>query len=560
MHGRRRPCYEPLAAAWRWWSCPDDAHNRKLGRGGDAGNISVSAASDRRYPLLQMCQPRDNSALETVDPPAVSLGEPPPASDLAPTPARPQSRLAAGLLLLEARILLALAQVFYAGYGLGVGNQTIQIPFLHHHINPDLYAKDPAIQTARDYPSFFFHGLAWLARRIEIPRLYLSLHLLTTLAVLAAGYALARTISGLHAAGIVMVLLLLGGHHRALAGDEMYSLGFTHTWAVFPLAIVAILLLYRGWTMAAFALAGAIFNLHALTAAYLGAMFGFWAACQALRREGIALWRQSRPHLDADPSTAPLSQDGRLSVPDDAEPAVSSSGRGARAGQGRVPVGRPDGRFPDPRVADNVVHGEPFAGVQRRVGALDHAALARSFLPDKLVAGGQLRAAAIRADLRPGGRGPWVSHGASAEAQGHTAGGGGGDSLCDRIRIQRNPARCAGDPGAALPQLAAADGDCAGPHCHGHCARLARAVDLARMGFTGRARWSSPRLAPRWRRWRSRRWWRICRTRWRCCWSRHWSTGGSPGHGRLWRNGASVDGGGVAPDRVRRPGTGNPDG
>jgi endo-1,4-beta-xylanase len=333
MHGRRRPCYEPLAAAWRWWSCPDDAHNRKLGRGGDAGNISVSAASDRRYPLLQMCQPRDNSALETVDPPAVSLGEPPPASDLAPTPARPQSRLAAGLLLLEARILLALAQVFYAGYGLGVGNQTIQIPFLHHHINPDLYAKDPAIQTARDYPSFFFHGLAWLARRIEIPRLYLSLHLLTTLAVLAAGYALARTISGLHAAGIVMVLLLLGGHHRALAGDEMYSLGFTHTWAVFPLAIVAILLLYRGWTMAAFALAGAIFNLHALTAAYLGAMFGFWAACEALRREGIALWRQSRPHLDADPSTAPLSQDGRLSVPDDAEPAVSSSGRGARLGR-----------------------------------------------------------------------------------------------------------------------------------------------------------------------------------------------------------------------------------
>ncbi|HEY7115153.1 MAG TPA: endo-1,4-beta-xylanase [Tepidisphaeraceae bacterium] len=174
--------------------------------------------------------------------------------------------------------LLALAQVLFAGYELGVGNQTIQIPFLRHFQDPTLFANDPVVKTAADYPTYFFRLLAYVVPGGDVPAAYFYLHLLTTFAVLAAMAALTRAMFGDRLSGGIVVLILLAGHHRALAGDEFYSTGFTHTWAVFPLAIAAIMLLYREHVFAAFALAGIIFNLHALTAAYLLAMFVTWAA------------------------------------------------------------------------------------------------------------------------------------------------------------------------------------------------------------------------------------------------------------------------------------------
>ena len=77
--------------------------------------------------------------------------------------------------------------------------------------------------------------------------------------------------------GVILVAMLFAGHHHALAGDELYSPGFTHTWAAFPIAIGVLILLYRDRAWLAFVLAGVLFNLHALTAAYLLAMLLVWA-------------------------------------------------------------------------------------------------------------------------------------------------------------------------------------------------------------------------------------------------------------------------------------------
>src|ERR1041385_8627517 len=61
---------------------------------------------------------------------------------------------------LELVLLLAFAQLMFAGYRLGVGNQSIQIPFLKHWMDSRLYANDPMVkQTLADYPSFFFRLL-----------------------------------------------------------------------------------------------------------------------------------------------------------------------------------------------------------------------------------------------------------------------------------------------------------------------------------------------------------------------------------------------------------------
>jgi hypothetical protein len=175
-------------------------------------------------------------------------------------------------------LLLAVAQVALAGYQLGVGNQAIQIAFLKRFADPTLYASDAMVQgTMPLYPSLFFKGLAPLLRFVDVGPLYLVLQLVTSFLTLAAVYGLGRAIFHSHASGLAAAALLVSGKLHALAGDGLYSEGFTHTFVALPLAVAALALAYRGtvrsW-IGAFALAGVLFNLHALTAAYTLLMLG----------------------------------------------------------------------------------------------------------------------------------------------------------------------------------------------------------------------------------------------------------------------------------------------
>src|SRR5262245_29824394 len=77
----------------------------------------------------------------------------------------PTSERSNTALWLAACLLLALAQILWAGYQLGVGNQTIQIPFLKKLADPELYPRDAMVNgTLESYPSFFFRALALLVR------------------------------------------------------------------------------------------------------------------------------------------------------------------------------------------------------------------------------------------------------------------------------------------------------------------------------------------------------------------------------------------------------------
>ncbi|HVX86972.1 MAG TPA: endo-1,4-beta-xylanase [Phycisphaerae bacterium] len=181
-------------------------------------------------------------------------------------PSRPAVPLWIGLALC---LLLAVAQIAIAGYQLGVGNQSIQIAFVKAWANPTLFANDDMVrQTMPLYPSYFFRALAPLAHTFGIAPLYLALQLLTSFLTLAAVYVLGRSIFRSHAAALAAVALLLAGHHQALAGDGLYSAGFTHTYFALPLALFALALAYRRRMIAAAALLGILFNIHALTAAY----------------------------------------------------------------------------------------------------------------------------------------------------------------------------------------------------------------------------------------------------------------------------------------------------
>ena len=192
-------------------------------------------------------------------------------------------------LWLLACLLLALVQVRWAGYQLGVGNQSIQVAFLQRLHDAALFPRDVMVNLTLDrYPSLFFRALAHVVGLVEFEHLYLALHLLATLGVFVAVAALARVMFRSHWAGLVAGLFLLAGHHHALAGEVLYSNGFTHTWAVFPLLLMALGLWYADWHYAAFALTGALCNAHALEAGQLGLVLVFWALASG-RRLG---WRK----------------------------------------------------------------------------------------------------------------------------------------------------------------------------------------------------------------------------------------------------------------------------
>jgi hypothetical protein len=184
-------------------------------------------------------------------------------------------------------LLFALAQMAWAGYELGFGNQGIQIPFLETLHNRALFTRDVMVtQTLGSYPSFFFHLCGGLLALFSLPTLYLLLHILTTTAVFGAAAFLSRSVFRDWRVAIFTMLLMLGGQHAGLAGATLYSQGFTHTWAVFPLSLLALGFFFRGWYLAAFALAGASANLHALEAGHVALLMGF-AGLWQVRRVGV---------------------------------------------------------------------------------------------------------------------------------------------------------------------------------------------------------------------------------------------------------------------------------
>jgi len=177
-------------------------------------------------------------------------------------------------------VVLAALQMWWAGYELGVGNQSIQVPFLLRLHDATLFARDAMVNTTLgQYPTLFYRALAQALPFVSLPTLYVALHLLTTAGVLLAVVALCRAIFKSDGVALIAIALLLAGHHQALAEQSLYSTGFTHTWAVFPLTLAALALLYNDRPFAAFALAGLSFNIHALEAGQLALVMGFWAAC-----------------------------------------------------------------------------------------------------------------------------------------------------------------------------------------------------------------------------------------------------------------------------------------
>jgi hypothetical protein len=191
----------------------------------------------------------------------------PGAPDPAALPQQPEARLVTA----ASMVLLATAVLNWEGYEFGTRNHSIQIPLVKSLLAPDLYPLDPIRASFGGFATFFYHGVAGLARLLgELEATYFVLYFATLVAFVSGAYCLGRVASG-RVAGVLTAALFVSDF-RSLAGESSHWSGLTHTEATSALLIWALVFHLGGRRLLSWALVGVAFDLHALAALYVAVM------------------------------------------------------------------------------------------------------------------------------------------------------------------------------------------------------------------------------------------------------------------------------------------------
>jgi hypothetical protein len=169
--------------------------------------------------------------------------------------------------------LLSCAAIAFFGYRFGSSNHSIQIPLLKHYADPSLYPGDLLLSSFHGYVSYFFPALAAVYRLVpDLQLLYFALFAASLVAALAAIRAIASDVVPDSTGVGWWACLLFLANPTSLAGENAYSLRPYHASVADAILLWACWLALRGRAIAALSLAGLTFNIHALHAAYVGAI------------------------------------------------------------------------------------------------------------------------------------------------------------------------------------------------------------------------------------------------------------------------------------------------
>lgn len=176
----------------------------------------------------------------------------------------------AGVLLLSAFFMGFHLLAHGYRFGLVEDAHAIHLPFLLQTLDPALFPGDPMLATRAGYPSFYFQLLALATGLASIPTLFLVIHLLTLLAYLtaAAGLSLRLAPDRMPRRPLVVGLLLTLSLLPVLGGDDLILRSALPRHVGMALALWALLAGLLEWRLLAFALAGLLINLHALSGAF----------------------------------------------------------------------------------------------------------------------------------------------------------------------------------------------------------------------------------------------------------------------------------------------------
>ncbi|MFY0566786.1 DUF6798 domain-containing protein [Archangium lansingense] len=174
------------------------------------------------------------------------------------------------------------------GYRFGVIDHSIHLGFLLRELDPSLLKGDPLIEAAANHPSLFWTLQVPLLRWVSVEVLYLVVHVISVVLVLAGTATLARTLyPGRHSEWVATLAMLAVLIPRNYAGIPMMDeLVLNRTVSLGPLLFALVLGVKRRYA-AAFLLTGVVFLIHPTTAIHAAILLWFAALFDRERRRAV---------------------------------------------------------------------------------------------------------------------------------------------------------------------------------------------------------------------------------------------------------------------------------
>jgi hypothetical protein len=171
-------------------------------------------------------------------------------------------------------LLLSTAVVHWQGYSFGGRGHSIHIPLVRWLLDRRLFPLDPITDTFEGFATWFFHGVAALVRVTgDLELAFFACYFVSLLGLVSGAWALNRAAAGSPAAGVLAALLFVS-QQPSLAGESSHWYGLTHAGFAAGGLVWCLALYIGGRRLLAWALVGALFNIHALAALYVAAMLG----------------------------------------------------------------------------------------------------------------------------------------------------------------------------------------------------------------------------------------------------------------------------------------------
>jgi hypothetical protein len=195
----------------------------------------------------------------------------------------------APIVAVAAVVLTVWSVLWINPYRYGASDHTVYIPIVKTLIDASLYPGDPVVATPNLRLSALWRLIAFLhgVGGVDLATVFLSLHLLSLVALCLAVYGLTRTLSGTTGAGLIAMAIAVVPKQMPAGVASLDDMLLTRG-AALPFVIFAGVATLRENRVTAAALLSVAFWLHPLTAIYAGIAYGVGLA--GVSRSRLLSW------------------------------------------------------------------------------------------------------------------------------------------------------------------------------------------------------------------------------------------------------------------------------
>lgn len=174
--------------------------------------------------------------------------------------------------------IFTILAILINGYQFANVNHDVHVPFLLKAANPSLFPNANDLMFSFPFNNTLFYALsAPLVKRINIEALFFGWYIIAAFFYYLAVFGLGKLIFKSRAVAYLSVILLLI-YKISIAGESTYYELFYYNNLVMPGLIGAIYLFLKERYVWSFAITGLAFDIHALSASHVMAMFLFYFA------------------------------------------------------------------------------------------------------------------------------------------------------------------------------------------------------------------------------------------------------------------------------------------